>query len=542
MHIKTIQLKDFKRFNDLTINLENCPKKIVALVGPNGCGKSSVFDGFEQFSTHEREKRARMGYRKKISYLKKSIFQIVGLQSEDDDFNSEAHVFIKSDQESYSSTSFYIRSAHRFTPRIEVKQIKALSKIEEDEKRPKYLTDIDSRLEENYERLIGGFFSQVYNKEITGKQWVEQNIQNLNNSLSGILDISIIDLGNPTLEEGSLYFKKGTSDKFPYENLSAGEKEVVDLILDLYIKRDFYSNTVICIDEPELHLNTSIQRKLLVEIEKIIPDSCQLWIATHSIGFLRALQEDLRDKTAVIDFSSSNFDDVVVLKPIVGTRKDWARIFETALEDLTGLLAPKRIVYCEGKPEPSANGDEQGLDAFVYNEIFSNKYPDTLFVSSGGGNAVNKNALLALKILKKAFNTVDLFLLKDRDDLSNEKRSDFINTDPSNKMLLRREIENYLFDKEILKKFCVENSKEFDETRYNSKVTNINNQDLKPVQQEIQASCRFSGNQSDFKKELAKHIFPDSGVFKEIESCLFHITSQDSVSTSYPYKQSSIAD
>ena len=48
MRVKTIRLTGFKRFDDLTIDLGSTPKKIVALVGPNGCGKSSIFDGFEQ--------------------------------------------------------------------------------------------------------------------------------------------------------------------------------------------------------------------------------------------------------------------------------------------------------------------------------------------------------------------------------------------------------------------------------------------------------------------------------------------------------------
>ncbi|MBI1818946.1 MAG: AAA family ATPase [Nitrospirae bacterium] len=42
MKLKTVRLKKFKRFDDLTINLGENLKKIIALVGPNGCGKSSV--------------------------------------------------------------------------------------------------------------------------------------------------------------------------------------------------------------------------------------------------------------------------------------------------------------------------------------------------------------------------------------------------------------------------------------------------------------------------------------------------------------------
>ena len=46
MKVKKIRLKNgYKRFCDLTIDLGNNPKRIIALVGANGCGKSSVFDG-----------------------------------------------------------------------------------------------------------------------------------------------------------------------------------------------------------------------------------------------------------------------------------------------------------------------------------------------------------------------------------------------------------------------------------------------------------------------------------------------------------------
>lgn len=46
MKIKTIKANNFKRFSDLTIT--NIPEsaKLVVLVGPNGSGKTSVFEIF----------------------------------------------------------------------------------------------------------------------------------------------------------------------------------------------------------------------------------------------------------------------------------------------------------------------------------------------------------------------------------------------------------------------------------------------------------------------------------------------------------------
>ena len=91
---------------------------------------------------------------------------------------------------------------------------------------------------------------------------------------------------------------------FEFNVLSAGEKEAVDILLDLYLRKDDYDDTIFLIDEPELHINTAIQRKLLLEINRLVGADCQIWIATHSIGFLRALQEDLKDQCQVIRFKT----------------------------------------------------------------------------------------------------------------------------------------------------------------------------------------------------------------------------------------------
>ena len=46
MRIKQIRLKNYKRFTELTIADLPATARLVVLVGPNGTGKSSVFDSF----------------------------------------------------------------------------------------------------------------------------------------------------------------------------------------------------------------------------------------------------------------------------------------------------------------------------------------------------------------------------------------------------------------------------------------------------------------------------------------------------------------
>ena len=72
MKIKKMQLKKFKRFDDLTIDLGNTPKKIIALVGPNGSGKSSVFDGFLFLQNHH-ESIGQFGARDSLFYSKEQL-------------------------------------------------------------------------------------------------------------------------------------------------------------------------------------------------------------------------------------------------------------------------------------------------------------------------------------------------------------------------------------------------------------------------------------------------------------------------------------
>ena len=79
-------------------------------------------------------------------------------------------------------------------------------------------------------------------------------------------------------------FRKGRSD-IHYDLLSSGEKEVFNILLNLFSRREHFANTIYFIDELDVHLHTRLQYALLQEIvEHWIPDHSQLWTASHSVS------------------------------------------------------------------------------------------------------------------------------------------------------------------------------------------------------------------------------------------------------------------
>ncbi len=524
MRIKQIRLKEFKRFDDLTINLGDNPQKIIAVVGPNGCGKSSIFDAFED----------RMRDFRHIGDEGQSFYSKALYYSEEEKkkttYNKHESVVITPTTGTIGRKSFYIRTAYRFTSKFNVQSLEALPEILNSRDEPISSISLDKRLEANYKRLLGTAYTEFFDGNKTGQVVREELIGKVNQILNQILDIEISNLGNILAKKGQLFFKKENVTDFPYANLSSGEKEVIDIILDLIIKTEDYNDTVFCIDEPELHLNTAIQRKLLIEIEKLIPENCQLWVATHSIGFLRALQTELCDKSQILDFSERNyFQGSHTILPIKSNRRNWQRIFSTALEDLTGLISPRVIIYCEGKDRPGTSGEEKGFDAKVFNNIFSESRNETLFISSGGNTELDQRSEIAISILTKVFNEIEIWVLKDRDISSGRLNSEndrliYLQNNPQNHRVLNRwEIENYLFDKEVLKAYCFANDKEFEEQDYDTFVTDIVNQNVKDETGRIKNFCNITTNVNPetFKINLSTYITPEMQVYKELEKVIF---------------------
>ena len=256
-------------------------------------------------------------------------------------------------------------------------------------------------------------------------------------------------------DAGAFRFSKGTVEDFHYKNLSGGEKAAFDLLLDIFVKRPEYQDAIYCIDEPEAHVNTALHGPLLKAMLKLVPEESQLWLATHSIGFVREAYELMKQEgnVASLDFGTHDFDLPAVIRPHVPNRVFWQNAYNVALDDLSNLIAPENIVICEGKKFEA----DKGFDAACYNRLFADIHPETLFISYGSSTEV-KNSQNLMRVLQAVTEGTSVWSVIDRDDMTDDERTQSVEDGVC--VLRRRELENYLYDPEVLRAFLSRNGKE----------------------------------------------------------------------------------
>ena len=311
------------------------------------------------------------------------------------------------------------------------------------------IIDQDQAVSDNFSRLGRGALYNALKGEPDKKSLGEfrsDSIGELKSALENLFDnpsLTLQDLGEG-LDSGAFRFEKGTTEDFHYKNLSGGEKAAFDLLLDIFVKRSEYQDAIYCIDEPESHVASAIHGRLLEALLALIPTESQLWIATHSTGFVRkALQlSSHHGNVAFLDFSGHDFDKPVIMNPTIPNQNFFRNMYQVLQDDLAGLVAPNCIVLCEGKK------DKDGTDAKVYNTVFQESHPDTLFVSRGSSTEVEKGEIIP--VLESVVPSVNVWRLIDRDDMPDSERVQ--KHQQGIRVLRRREIENYLWDKAVIRK------------------------------------------------------------------------------------------
>jgi predicted ATPase len=527
MRLKEIKFKNFRRFPNLTISGLSEHHRLILLIGPNGCGKSSVFDGFRFWQTYKGHFSHSLS--DETYYFRDSI-----------DHKDAVNIqfFDKIDP---SPISFYIRSAYRNTPEFNVGNIGNLAEMERSPRLVCRSIDNDSSIEENYNRLLSYLLRDIFNKqndELTGKTIRERIISILNDSLEKIgLEMRIASLGEPDpLSKGNFYYIKGEGPKYNFKNLSGGEKAAFDLILDVVIKREVFNDSIYCIDEPELHLHTKLQGSLLKTLYNLLPYENQLFISTHSLGMIQAARElhnENPEAVAFIYFGDRDFNLPQNLSPNLISREFWKKYLSITLHDLANLIAPKTVVLCEGD---SSGRSRQSFDANCLRRIFSISKPDTDFVAVGNSSDVKVDRHKIGESISGLIEGTIIIRLIDRDDMNEVEITKL--RSKNIKVLSKRHIESYLWDDEVLTKLCeVENKQEMTKLLLDAKAKalaestarNHSCDDMKSaagtlyneIKRLLSLTQRGSTSDAFAENVLAPLITPDLDIYKQLESDIF---------------------
>lgn len=529
MRIKEIRIQNGKRFTDLTIKDIPNTAKLVVIVGPNGGGKSSMFDGFKVW--HNSHGGPPAGYDQTYHQKDKTL---------PFDWSRNFQLMVYGQPPPVTGIQFYIRSAYRNNAEFQATTFHRSGPDVDAPKVSKMIETEGSHVQDNYSRIISAAVESLFdqgNKSRTAGELTDMLVGDVRDSMARVFDDLRLEGPGDPFNDGTFFFEKGQSKHFQYKNLSGGEKAAFDLLLDIIIKRRTYNDTVYCIDEPELHLHTRLQGKLLEELLHLLPDNCQLWLATHSIGMMRKAKEiytSAPHEIAFLDFHNVDFDKPVTMTPSTPNRKFWANILSVALDDLASLVAPSRIILCEGERVSGKNNSE--FDAKCYQRIFGDQYPDTEFISIGSADAVINDGAGVGRAIQTVVSGTKLIKLVDRDDKSVTEVVELEKIGV--KVLQRRHLESYLLDDEILSELCKVNGhseliphllSEKQKAITNSVSRKNSADDMKSPAGEIYNSAKHllgltqAGNDtpSFLRDTMAPLIRPGTNVYKELEHKIF---------------------
>lgn len=443
MRIKSLHLVKFKRFEDLTINVPESAR-LVVVSGTNGSGKSGILEAL-----NVARRQSHWGPGRDESYFSKydNLGNLPG--------GRQVTVQFHGSEPADRRLALWVRSAYRHEDDFNNTSI-GNSTVSADEAGLERLIAGDKLVSVNHARLLSQAMKEMFDAAAGTDVAIirERLIGTVRDAMRGVFgDLELNGLTDPSVG-GTFYFSKGTSKAFPYKNLSAGERAAFDLLLDLAIRSSIYKDTVFAIDEPELHLGSKIQGALLEQLLELLPDTCQLWVATHSTGMMKqALARYESDSTGVAFFDTFNhdFDESDVMEPITPDRRFWRRVLEVALDDLADLVAPGKVILCEGHEA------EDGFDAQCYRALFASEFPDAEFISVGNSGEVKQDkqgVAAAIQIISPG-TTVTKLIDRDAQNATEVEKLNAAGT----RVLSLRNIEGYLFRDEVISALCAVHGK-----------------------------------------------------------------------------------
>jgi len=495
MRIQSIHLRNFKRFTDTLVCDVPAEAKLVVVVGPNGCGKSSLFDALLHW------------YRFTVGFGRTND-ELYFRKRPDRPFQWEKTVAVglHGDQKP-TKGSLYVRTAYRNDPDFSVTGI-SRSAVPSEQVRFGRVIENDQAVSANYQRLVYDTTAAVYDSANDGravKDLREELIGGIRASMKRVFGDLILKSIQDPLGSGAFFFDKGEAKSYHYKNLSGGEKAAFDLLLDLHVMKKYFPDAIYCIDEVDSHLHTRIQGALVRELVAIVPGDSQLWVTTHSLGVLRAAQEmetDAPGSTCILDFDGVDPDTPTELRPVTVGRVSWEKLLSIALDDMSERVAPSVVLICEGS---SVGTRRRDFDAKIYDRILGVRIPDVVFVSGGSSNQVHAAGFSLRDALGSVLPATRILCLVDRDDRSPAEVAQL--EAGATIVLSERNLESYLFADDVIE----------------SLVQSVQKKELLPdalkIKHDALSSSIARGNSPDDLKSAAGEMYVQLKALLGLERC-----------------------
>jgi len=189
--------------------------------------------------------------------------------------------------------------------------------------------------------------------------------------------------------------------------LSSGEKEILMTYTEILKLK--LTGSIILFDEPDLHLNAALERKVIGSLNQIVRENNQVWIVTHSLEIIGTVPIKNLYKMSLNPKEKNNQIE------LCSEKKDVFEIFKDLGASIGTQLISDKIVYVEG---PS---DIQVLNTFY--EEFGDKLS---FIETKGVKGITGLSHVITSLLEKAAKFDSFLMIRDRDFLTEEERQQII--------------------------------------------------------------------------------------------------------------------
>lgn len=239
---------------------------------------------------------------------------------------------------------------------------------------------------------------------------------------------------DPDPQKQQLEYEFG-GQRFPISSLSAGEREVVNIVFDFLLRNP--EDCVVLFDEPELHLHPELSYRLLQTL-RTVGKRNQFIFCTHSPDII----------TASLDQS------VLFIAPAKEPPTNQA--IPVRADDETNqalqLLGQSIGVIALGRRLILIEGTAASLDKQTYGMILRSRFPGLVLVPTGGKALVSSFDRLLANVLERSIWGVQFFMLCDGDGLPYSIDSAQLEQRSNGRLrvLPRYHLENYFLDENIL--------------------------------------------------------------------------------------------